>query len=419
MIAAGCSRPHLLLFTHFFPYGAGEAFLESEVDYLAAAFDQVTIVPRVAEGALRAIPRNFRVDDSLAARHRTRSKVGSMARALACDLFYRELRGRPQTLLQPPVADRLVAHAAAAVRLAKWLEEFVDTHRVSLGDVLCYTYWLGPETTGVGMVRRRNRAVRLVSRAHGFDLYAERYDPPYMPLQRFALAATDATFAVSVHGREYLRSTHSDLADKIHVARLGVRDPGTVAAQSEQGTLRILTCSRIEEVKRLDLAVEGIAAAARQHPRLAIDWTHFGDGSERESVRAAAQRLLPASVTWSLRGELPNSVVLEHYRRNPVDVFLNVSWSEGVPVSMMEAQSFGVPVIGTAVGGVPEIVDDETGVLLSPDPTPAEIASALSLFLSDASVVRALREASRARWQARYSAAANFGQFVKTVQSLG
>ncbi len=275
------------------------------------------------------------------------------------------------------------------------------------------------ETAGLGFVRHRHPDLPLVSRAHRFDLYAEAHDPAYIPLQRFSLQSADAVFAVSTHGCEYLRSRHPAAADKVHVARLGVRDPGTRAARSEDGILRILTCSRIEEVKRLDLAVKGIAAFARQQPGVVVEWIHFGDGQLRDSVRAAAERELPPSVEWSLRGETPNVEVLDHYRRNPVDVLLNVSWSEGLPVSMMEAQSFGVPVIGTAVGGVPEIVDGEAGVLLSPNPTPTDIAAALSRFLSDGSAVHALREKSRAHWEARYSAATNFRRFVRTIQSLG
>ncbi|MDQ4077235.1 MAG: glycosyltransferase, partial [Chloroflexota bacterium] len=343
----------------------------------------------------------------------------SLRRCLASRDLYRELWLRPRTLLQPAAADRAVGHVASALRVAEWLERFLASRRLQLGQTICYTYWLWTETVGVGMVRHRHPEMLIVSRAHGFDLYAERWEPPYIPMQRSALESADAVFAVSAHGCDYLRTRHPVAADRVHVARLGVRDPGTVAARSEDGILRILTCSRIEEVKRLDLAIKGIAEFARQHPDLAVDWTHFGSGQLRESVRAAAERELPTSVKWSFRGETPNEEVLDHYRRSPVDLLLNVSWSEGVPVSMMEAQSFGVPVIGTAVGGVPEIVDSENGVLLSPDPAPTEIASALSVFLSNRSMVHALRDRSRARWESRYSAAPNFRRFVETIQSIG
>lgn len=49
---------------------------------------------------------------------------------------------------------------------------------------------------------------------------------------------------------------------------------------------------------------------------------------------------------------------------NDFDLFVNMSLSEGIPVSIMEAISFGIPIIATNVGGNAEIVNDETGVLI-------------------------------------------------------
>lgn len=53
------------------------------------------------------------------------------------------------------------------------------------------------------------------------------------------------------------------------------------------------------------------------------------------------------------------------YSEHPVDVFINLSTNEGVPVSIMEAISFDIPIVATDVGGTSEIVTDETGILVS------------------------------------------------------
>ena len=78
-------------------------------------------------------------------------------------------------------------------------------------------------------------------------------------------------------------------------------------------------------------------------------------------------RNIKKSISFNFIGELPNQKVHEYYRTNDVDLFVNMSESEGLPVSMMEAMSFGVPVIAPDVGGVREIVDSHTGWLLSKD----------------------------------------------------
>ena len=63
--------------------------------------------------------------------------------------------------------------------------------------------------------------------------------------------------------------------------------------------------------------------------------------------------------------------------KNYIDALINVSESEGLPFSMMEAISFGIPVIGTNVGGVKEIINNDTGILLEKD---FEIKSLSSLI---------------------------------------
>ena len=62
-------------------------------------------------------------------------------------------------------------------------------------------------------------------------------------------------------------------------------------------------------------------------------------------------------------------------RSQPIDIFINVSSSEGLPVAIMEAISFDIPIIATNVGGTSEIVTPETGILIAPDSAPELIAA--------------------------------------------
>jgi glycosyltransferase involved in cell wall biosynthesis len=78
-----------------------------------------------------------------------------------------------------------------------------------------------------------------------------------------------------------------------------------------------------------------------------------------------------------------HDAVRDFYLTQPVDVFVNASTTEGVPVSIMEAMSFGVPVVATDVGGTGELVNSRNGALLVPNPTPAEIADAILRTVHD------------------------------------
>ena len=62
----------------------------------------------------------------------------------------------------------------------------------------------------------------------------------------------------------------------------------------------------------------------------------------------------PSNLRWTLHGQVPNAEVFNTYRSRPTDLFANTSLSEGIPVSIMEAQSCGIPILAPAVGGIPE-----------------------------------------------------------------
>jgi glycosyltransferase involved in cell wall biosynthesis len=65
-----------------------------------------------------------------------------------------------------------------------------------------------------------------------------------------------------------------------------------------------------------------------------------------------------------MKGNVSNDDVLAFYKRYHVDLFVSLSESEGIPVSMMEAISFGIPVLACDLNGIPEIVNDITGKLI-------------------------------------------------------
>ncbi len=415
-------RSHLLLFTGVFPYGSGEAFLEPEIPHLARAFSTVTVVPRHASGSARPLPPNVKVDDSLARLHRPRGRRNrprALALCMSSRHLYGELLRRPVTLLQLPAADHLLGHLAAALRMRRWLEDRIKSGAVDPATTVCYCYWLWVEAVGAGMVREHYPELRVVSRAHGFDLYQERHSPPYIALQHFAVRSANRVLAVSQSGRDHLAGLYPGEAERLGIARLGTADPEGVSAASTDGVLRVLTCARLEDVKRPELMVRSLAALARRWPDQPVEWTHFGDGTLAEGVRNAAESMLPDSVRWTLAGEVPNAAVRGHYLSSPVDLLLSTSSSEGVPVSMMEAQSFGVPVVGTAVGGVPEIVSPATGVLLPPDAEPDDFAAAMTTFLPPGDRAACMRESARERWLARYRADENFPRFANLLKGEG
>ncbi len=274
-----------------------------------------------------------------------------------------------------------------------------------------YSYWLGHAALAAALASAGTGAA-CVSRAHGADLYRERCMPPYLPLQRQTIQRLDRVFVVSEHGVRYLQAVHGDRGGRVLVSRLGVPARDSMARHSEDGTLHLLSCSYAVPVKRLDLLAKALGLCD-----FPVRWTHIGSGPTLDGVKAIARRLPPNAEARFL-GSLSNRDVIRYYETEAVDLFVNVSLSEGVPVSIMEALSFGVPVVATAVGGVPELVGEETGYLLARDVTAAQVAAVLGRFWAAPLAEKArLRRGSLAKWRELANADTQYEGFVAALKA--
>jgi glycosyltransferase involved in cell wall biosynthesis len=257
--------------------------------------------------------------------------------------------------------------------------------------------------------------VKVICRAHGCDLYWERHSLPYLPLRKYIADHVNAAYFISEQGRDYfMRKNHLNNDGSLKVAKLGVKGAKVMAKASSDGVFRILSCSHAVRVKRVDLIIKALACIYD----FDVEWTHIGDGTDLPDLKAKASRLFQerANIKHEFKGFLPNAMVYEYYQNNCVDVLINLSSSEGLPVSMMEAFAFGVPVLATAVGGVPEIVNESNGALLPPEVTPQEAASAIVKMRGLSSEeMRTLKNNAYETWRKSYDADANYESFAQNV----
>ena len=97
------------------------------------------------------------------------------------------------------------------------------------------------------------------------------------------------------------------------------------------------------------------------HP---VKWTHFGTGALLSQVETITKNY-SENITVDLMGNVPNSDIKKFYSENNIDLFINLSIVEGLPVSIMEAMMFEIPILATAVYGTPEaVIDNVNGFLI-------------------------------------------------------
>jgi len=314
---------------------------------------------------------------------------------------------------------RMLAYAASVVLTKNWICSFIHQEGLDLHSTVFYTYWFDAVTMGVGLAKTEYSGIRVISRAHRFDVYPEQHSPPVIPFRREALRLVDSVVFVSKAATDYYAEMFPEFEEKYKTSYLGVNDPGFLTRGSGPGCFNVVSCSSLVPVKRVDLLIKGLSHLGKIREDMEIEWIHLGGGPLEGQIKNLAQNYLPANIRFNFKGHLPNQEVFEFYREQPVDLLINVSSSEGLPVSIMEAQSCGIPVIATGVGGNPEIVNSENGLLLCADPTPQEISRAIESFLIDPLARQEKARISRLNWEEKFNATANHTIFARGLaQSL-
>jgi glycosyltransferase involved in cell wall biosynthesis len=185
-----------------------------------------------------------------------------------------------------------------------------------------------------------------------------------------------------------------------------------MAVFNENETFTIVSCSHIRNVKRLHLM-----ANILQHISFPLVWNIIGTGDDLELVMRSNSRL-PKHIRVNYLGNLTNLEVLSFYKTHHLNLFVSLSYSEGLPVSMMEAQSFGIPIMSTNVGGCSEICNEETGILIPKDFEPKEVANKILEFKNSEKNTLKFRQQCRNYWEKNFSAETNYTRFSREIALL-
>lgn len=416
------STKRLLMVTTGFPYGHGESFVAAELDHIRREFGDVTLVPCVFSPAEPPRQTPFPIELAYARARWGAGRFMHVAASFMSALSRYKWLDEAAYIMGRPRRLENIKELVRCLYRARLFEQFLDQqNRQGRRYDMIYFYWIIPEIAGALAFRQRvidaaRKPFSVVARAHGGDLYEELRPGGYAGLTDSIIAGLDAVYCISQHGKNYLNQKYPQHAANFHLARLGVDDPGFISPQPQEKALSILSCSFMVPGKRLHRIAEAIDFLLNANPTLQVRWTHIGNGDLFEELEAMVARLLTGRhVQVDFKGYMRQADIIALYRHAAFDVIVNVSDTEGIPVSLMEASSVGIPMVATNVGGSSEIVNAANGVLIDEDADTATIAAALMRF-HDRSVALRYRTGARHFWQTHFNARTNYIQFGKSLQ---
>ena len=222
------------------------------------------------------------------------------------------------------------------------------------------------------------------------------YDPSGRhPFQKWIADSCDKLIFVSDHSLNYFKETFGQQKTDNQFLVLPVGSPPSKKTKDitvKEQEFNLVSCSYVYPPKRVHLIAEALNAL--NDPR--IHWTHFGGGEDFNQLK---DYVTQNNVNATLVGQVPNSEIADYYTTHYLDAFITTSEHEGSAVSICEAMSYGIPIIG----GIPEQINGN-GILMSANPNYEEVASCIKSFFSlPSETIKSYRLRSKELWNMKFN----------------
>lgn len=411
----------LFLITKTYPFGKGEEYVTNELNVLSKFYHKIIIYPNDYYGEdiihNKNIPANIEVLNF-------NKTLALKSDNTIYDYYYLIKQSTIEFLKTDDKQNYFknfkwnLTNFWTQYQISKYLSAFIEKNNYSSNCVF-YSYWFHKSAILLSILKDQKHIQKFVSRAHSVDLYHQNWgiindQIKVPPFKMFKLKQATAIFPVSQHGTDYLKNKYPAYSEKIKTQYLGVANNQiTSNSQSDNGIFHIVTCSGIDLNKRVHKLAEALLQIKHQ-----VLWTHFGSGNLLNRLEEVIQQL-PKNIMVHLKGITPNHEIQSFYVNNKVNLFVNLSIVEGLPVSIMEAMSRGIPILATHVYGTPEaVINKKNGLLMDADFTLKELEEKLNYCIENKNLLNEMGINSKNLYLDKFNAEKNYSQFANNLASL-
>lgn len=399
----------LFLFTNTFPCDNSlEHYIEYELPFLSKKFDKIIIIPGDFGKTKVPIPSNVEVINIYSHLYFQNSiwRLIKSIPLLLSILSYEFFHTRISKLYWIKQLPKSLYTLYNAIEAASALDLIRKEKKLSLNETFFYSYWLYHSSLILAVAKRKGYIDSFISRGHQADVYEEANKYKNL-FKSYKLKYINKLFLISDHAKNYLLKKYPQHAEKYITAYLGVKDNGLNPHNNKEFT--ILSCSKYAEHKRVHLIPQILSLV-----NFPITWIHIGDGPkfDKQLVEYALSKC-GSNVSIHFPGYIRNHDLPKEYKKQGIDVFLNVSSLEGLSVAVMEAISYGITVIATDVNATNEVANEQSGYIVPIDFMPGDIASILQDLKSGIKPFK--NDGARELFEEKFNAAKNFERFIEQI----
>jgi glycosyltransferase involved in cell wall biosynthesis len=329
-----------------------QSFVKIEIEMLAQQVEVLIVISHTHRQADFELPTNVAFHFFSTDNYYSEAVNASIVKVFLTDMLQHGFNVR--YVLK---ARKYLSYLRQAQCLKKQLAQFIGSEKMEIGTPIL-SFWCDMWAVSLALLKKDNATVKTYSRLHGRDLYEERLPTTTfaIPFRPFVVKQLNGLFPISNHGTEYLKNKYPKWKDKITANYLGC--PNFTVCHKAPIHLTILSIATIRHLKR----IHRIAEVVRDYPDN-IHWIHIGGEANRlnDETIAYTEKVIKEiglqknKQVTNIGAVAPNAIEKIVNEYNP-HVLVNTSEYEGLPVSVMEALSMGVPCIATDVGGTGELV---------------------------------------------------------------
>lgn len=366
------NKTQLAVLLKDYPFIKGEPYFHRELQTLSERFNQIILFVNhkpVSDAEQHfSTPENVEVINF--ASEQSPSQLGRLISDYSIDEIVKRTNGSIEKI------QAVHYYLKESEMLQRSILHHLDASGLNAKRITWYSYWSDELAFVLARLKHSGIIDNAISRTHNHDIYESRHPNNYLPYRDFIFKHLNKVLCISNHGKLHLENGHPKRKGTFYCERLGVDSQPPITAEITDETIRIVSLSGILPVKQLDFMIDTFSTWGGKK----IHWHHIGsvvDKNYAKKVERMANELLSKkeNIEYTFHGYVKLEHVLESLRALNPHFLLNASTFEGIPVSMMEACSLGIPIIGPDVCGVPEIIEHrKNGYLFSPT-SPEELLS--------------------------------------------
>lgn len=390
-------------FTAQFPYKNSEAYIENELPITAKYFENIKIFPHYFEldKSKRELPDNVSICQM---KEYTSQKLSFSYKVLIIRFFLVEFWFSKKKSFYIKNTKKWLSLLKQGAKKAQYIEE----NKLLQPDAINYSFWMNDWALVLAFLKKRKVIKSFVFRICGFDIWEERCEGGYLPFRNLIYKYATAVWPNTIKAEIYVKDK-TVFSSKVKNQYFGTKDFG-FGKFEETEELTIVSISNVIPLKRVELIIDILKLVKTK-----VNWVHFGDGAGMQTLKDRAYKELKHH-NVQLMGRLEKfEDVLKYYVDNTVNMFITTSSTEGMPVTIMEALSYGVPVMATNVGGISEMISEKTGLLLDKEFDLKKAAIFIDEFKKSQYNTLKKRQEIREYWKNNFFAETEYKKFAQIL----